>query len=63
MRAQDVQPIIDVAVATATRKAMAGQPVSRIVWTPPDSPMQDPRGTFCITPCPPLSGSDRAPWD
>jgi hypothetical protein len=43
-----IQEIIDRAVKIATKSAMEGNPVRRIVWIAPTSASQDCRGTFAI---------------
>jgi hypothetical protein len=57
------QSIIDRAVNIATRQALAGRPVKRIVWIPPQSAAQDSIGGFAVEECGPLSASQTAPWD
>ena len=57
------QNILDRAVKLATRMALDGNPVWRIVWVPPTSAMQDSNGSFCIVECPPLNAGDTPPWD
>lgn len=57
------QSVLDRAVKIATKAAMSGHPVERIVWIPPATAASDPSGAFAVTPCRPLSGSETAPWD
>ena len=54
---------IDRAVSMATKAAMNGNPVERIVWVPATSATQDAVGSFAVMYAGPLSASDRAPWD
>lgn len=57
------QSVLDKAVKIATKAAMNGNPVARIVWIPPATVASDPGGSFAVTPCQPLTASDTAPWD
>lgn len=57
------QNIIDIAVKTATRSAMNGDPVERIIWVPPSTAAEDPNGNFLVIYCSPLSGSETPPWE
>ena len=57
------QVIIDRAVNIATKAALSGQPVERIIWVAPASAMQDSIGSFCVVLYPPLSIDEIAPWD
>ena len=57
------QAIIDRAVNIATRSAMHGNPVKRIIWIPPRTASEDIDGSFVIEPCPQLSASDTPPWE
>lgn len=57
------QSVLDRAVKIATKAAMGGHPVERIVWIPPATAASDPGGAFAVTHCRPLSGSETAPWD
>jgi len=57
------QNIIDRAVNIATRQALAGYPVSRIIWIPPNTSAEDFCGNFVIEECPPLSAAEISPWD
>jgi len=56
------QQTIDHAVNIATSSALAGCPVERIIWIPPTSATQDPRGSF-ITKYAELDATGTAPWD
>jgi hypothetical protein len=56
------QATLDRAVEIATTRAMAGHPVSRIVWIPPVTATIDPRGTFAIEDAPAPTGSNPEPW-
>ena len=58
-----MQDVIDRAVKIATKAAMLGNPVERIVWQPPASPTQNRLGTFVIKAYEPKSATQRAPWD
>lgn len=53
------QDAIDRAVKIATRSALLGTPVERIVWVPPTSASQDPSGAFAVELCGPLSAIER----
>ena len=57
------QNIIDRAVNIATRAALNGHPVKRIVWIPPSSACQDTGGSFGVETCPTLRATETAPWD
>lgn len=56
------QETLDRAVEIATARAMAGHPVSRIVWLPPASATCDPRGSFVVETAPAPTGSNPEPW-
>ncbi len=58
-----MQDVIDQAVRMATRAAMNGKPVKRIVWVPPTSPTESAVGSFAVEIYKFGSASDRAPWD
>ena len=57
------QAVIDKAVRIATKMAMDGHPVQRIVWIPSTTAAQAPGGVFVITPAEGLSASDTPPWE
>ena len=57
------QSVLDSAVRIATNRALAGQPVGQLVWIAPRSAAEDPRGSFIIVPCPPLTAADTPPWE
>ena len=57
------QKVIDHAVAIATRAAMNGQPVARIIWIPPQNTTDNPRGVFAVEPYVFRSGADTPPWE
>jgi hypothetical protein len=58
------QNVLDRAVNTATRAALNGHPVSRIVWIPPQTATQHPLGSFVITYADhSMSATETAPWD
>jgi hypothetical protein len=57
------QSVIDRAVNIATRQALRGAPVKRIVWIPPKSATSDSGGKFAVELCGPLSAGDTPPWD
>lgn len=42
------QHIIDRAVAIATKAALSGRPVDRIVWVPPETAAGPPDGSFVV---------------
>lgn len=42
------QAVIDRAVDIATRAAMSGNPVERVMWVPPTTATDDPIGMFVI---------------
>jgi hypothetical protein len=56
------QQIIDRAVNIATRCAMKGGPVERVVHIPCASATEDPTGTFCVEYVGQLSAGDMPPW-
>lgn len=47
MTDRDIQGIINKAVNIATRAALAGRPVEKVIWIPPQTASSDPRGNFC----------------
>ena len=57
------QATIDRAVNIATRAALNGHPVERVIWIPPQSAAHNPAGAFAVQHAPPLSAADTAPWD
>ena len=57
------QAAIDRAVAMATRAALRGHPVERIVWIPAQSPTGDPMGGFVIQEYTGGSASQLPPWE
>lgn len=57
------QEIIDRAVKIATKAAMHGYPVERVIWIPPQSATQDWRGSYAVIYCEPLGASDTPPWE
>ena len=57
------QAIIDRAVNLATKAALDGRLVERIIWVAPASAMQDSLGSFAILTCVNLSTSQPPPWD
>jgi hypothetical protein len=58
-----MQGIIDRVTNIATRAAMRGNPIKRIIWIPPETASQDPGGNFAIEYCGPLSGAETPPWE
>lgn len=42
------QDILNEAVDIATRSAILGNPIKNMVWVPPSTATQDPRGFFVI---------------
>lgn len=63
MNHSDMQEIIDMAVKAATKAAMSGHPVERIVWCPPASGTSCWRGSMALIYCPPLTPSITPPWE
>ncbi len=59
----NIQEIVDRAVQLATKAAMSGKPLSRVVWLPPATLAQDYMGTFILQDCGSLSAMDSMPWD
>lgn len=57
------QQVIDAAVKIATRNAMRGHPVERIVWIPPQSASEDARGTFIVERAKSHSASEIPSWE
>ena len=57
-----MQSIIDQAVKIATREAMNGKPVERVIWIPPKSVTENSSGSFAIETYQFKSASDRPPW-
>lgn len=57
------QSVIDRAVNIATKAALYGRPLERVIWIPPQSASSDPRGNFAVQECRPLSGSETPPWE
>jgi hypothetical protein len=57
------QHIINKAVNMATKAAMNGHPVDRILWVPPVTATQDPDGCFVVYYAPPQSPSITPTWE
>jgi len=57
------QTIIDRAVKTATKSALNGHPVERIIWHPPVSGADDYRGLFIIVPFESRGAANTSPWE
>ncbi len=57
------QNTIDSAVAMATRAALYGSPVARIIWVPPAYATDDPKGSFAVFMPGNIGAADKAPWD
>jgi len=57
------QRIIDIAVKKATKAALLGHPVARIIWIPPQGTTSDPDGMFVVVNPENLSVADTLPWD
>ncbi len=57
------QQVLDAAVKIATRNALNGKPASRIIWMPPETPSQDPLGTFVVEDYNYESVTDTPPWE
>ena len=47
----------------ATNAAVHGNPLGGIGWIPSTSATDDGYGILVLFPCPPLRGSDLAPWE
>jgi len=59
----NIQTIIDIAVAKATKAALAGFPVERIIWIPPTSVTEDSTGAFAVMDYTPTSTTNTPPWE
>jgi len=57
------QTVIDRAVNIATKCALNGHPVKRVIWIQPWSATQDSGGEFAVQYCESLSASQTPPWD
>lgn len=57
------QTVIDRAVNIATKAALDGYPVERIVWIPSITLTGSSKGTFAIEYAGPLKATDIPPWD
>lgn len=57
------QSVVDRAVNLATRAALNGHPVERVIWEPPRLGSSDPRGTFIVVTFRPLGAGDTPPWE
>jgi hypothetical protein len=57
------QSVIDEAVKIATRSAMRGNPLDRVVWIPPQSASADPRGSFVLCQAKQYSASETPSWE
>lgn len=57
------QHTIDRAVKIATKAALSGRPVARVVWVPPQSAANDPHGSFFVEEHITHSVADTPPWE
>ena len=57
------QRTIDRAVNIATRAALRGNPVAKVIWIPPQSAASDPDGSFIINYAGALSTTETPPWE
>jgi hypothetical protein len=57
------QTVIDRAVNIATRAALNGYPVKRVVWVPPNTLTASPEGIFAVEYADHLRVTDTPPWD
>lgn len=63
-RATDMnQETIDEAVRIATRAALNGRPVERIIWIYPRQTTDDPKGSFAVEPYHIRTASETPPWE
>jgi hypothetical protein len=58
----NTQHIIDEAVKIATKQALYGTPVSRVIYIPPTSATQV-EGSYCVIPYDNMSATATRPWD
>lgn len=56
------QSVIDTAVNMATRAAMNGNPVERLIWIPPQLATHDPRGAWVVIQAREYTASETPPW-
>lgn len=47
----------------ATREALNGTPLSKIVWVPPSTVTENPKGYFIVEYAPKYTPSMRTAWD
>ena len=57
------QAVLDRAVALATRAALSGNPVTRIIWIPPQAGTDDYRGAFAVETAPIYDAATTPPWE
>ena len=57
------QNVFNRAVRFATNRAMAGNPVERIIWIPPRTASEDLNGIFIVKYAESRGGSDGFPWN
>lgn len=57
------QAIIDRAVNIATKAALMGNPVERVIYIPPQTATQDSFGGFCIRYAGSVSATETPPWE
>ena len=57
------QDIIDEVVKIATRCAMHGYPLERIIWIPPTNATDNPLGQFALQACHLLDTTETPPWE
>lgn len=57
------QAVLDRAVDIATKSALNGHPVKRVVWIPPQKATDNPDGCFAVETTELLSASETPPWN
>lgn len=57
------QSILDRAVRIATKCALNGNPVARVIWLEPSTASSDPAGVFAIEYARKYSGSETPIWE
>lgn len=57
------QTVLDRAVNIATKSALNGNPIKRIVWIPPQTATKSSDGVFAIEYAGFLKATETPPWD
>ena len=57
------QAVLDRAVKLATKAALSGKPVARIIWIPPQTGASDSGGSFAVEDAPVYNAAETPVWE